>query len=312
MTTVHHGPGASGPHEVAPATAGTAAQARARIDLRARLYRNSIFRHAARAWHPSHGAAHARQAAADHLRHLLAAHGGVPHLPHLPGRHEGHGAPRPRQPNARPDPQQKHRQQQQQSRHPKSPPQTPKHDRRPPRHPAHGSWAPRRDATPAARMPSFNDGGSQSNGGRRDTPEDGKRRIDVIRRVAAAARTELQALAARTADQPLVYPGAMREAVILQRCAGHDAFAVAADVLKARQLAGDDASSSYDDLLNFLVDFKRLSARTGARGALTPLLAFHDLRRSTSALRMRSLVRLDAIARVRHGVPGSGPGGEEP
>ncbi|WP_217590603.1 hypothetical protein [Burkholderia sp. GbtcB21] len=308
MTTVRHDPGASGPYEVAPATADTAAHARARIDLRARLYRNSMFRHAARAWHPSHGATHARQAAADHLRHLLAAHGGLPHTSHLPGRHEGHGgngAPRPRQPNARPDPQQKHRQQQQQSRHPKSPQQTPKHERRPSRHPAHGSWTPRRDAAPGARMPSFNDGGSQSNGGRRDAPEDGKRRIDAIRRVAAATRTELQALAASTADQPLVYPDAMREAVILQRCAGHDAFAVAADVLKARQLAGDDASSSYDDLLRFLVDFKRLSAGTGARGALTPLLAFHDLRPSTAALRARSLVRLDAIVRVRNGVPRS-------
>ncbi|RQV07341.1 hypothetical protein DF047_16720 [Burkholderia cenocepacia] len=307
MTTVCHDPGASGPHEVAPAAAGTAAHARARIDLRARLYRSSIFRHAARAWHPSHGAAHARQAAADHLRHLLAAHGGLSRTSHLPGRHDGHGgngAPRPRQPTARPDPQQKHRQQQQQSRHPKTPPQTPKHERRPSRHPAHGSWTSRRDAAPGARMPSFNDGGSQSNGGRRDAPEDGKRRIDAIRRVAAAARTELQALAASIADQPLVYPDAMRDAVILQRCAGHDAFAVSTDVLKARQLAGDDASSSYDDLLRFLVDFKRLSAGTGARGALTPLLAFHDLRPSTAALRARSLVRLDAIARVRDGVAG--------
>ncbi len=319
MTTVDRHPGASHAHEVAPAGHGTAAHKSARPDLRARLYRNSLFRHTLRAWHPSHSPTHAQQAAAQHLHHLLGGHGSAPHGL---ARHEGHGGrqhhpggnatPRHRQPNAQPDRQPRHKQQQQQQqpRHAKSAPQTPKHEHRKPRHPMHGSWGTRRDATASSGggtpTPQLKDGGSHSNGGRDAPPEQVRRRADAIRRVAAVVRTELQALAARTADQPLIYPGTMREAVIRQRCAGHDPLAVATDAVKARQQAGDDARSSYDDLQSFLADFKRLSAGTGARGALTPLFAFHDLRPSTPSLRARSLVQLEAITLVRSRSPGDG------
>lgn len=185
----------------------------------------------------------------------------------------------------------------------------PKHEHRGPRHPMHGIWNTRRDVPGSAsggdkQAPLLKDGGSNSNGGRREPPPGTeRRRADAIGRLAAVVRTELQTLAARTADQPLVYPRTMREAVILQRCAGHDPLAVATDVVHARQQAKDDSRSSYDDLQSFLADFKRLSAGTGARGALTPLLAFHDLRPSTASLRARALVQLEAITLVRGRTP---------
>lgn len=129
----------------------------------------------------------------------------------------------------------------------------------------------------------------------------------------------MQALARETHDRPHVYVTAIREMVIRQRCADHDPYSVTRDILKARSLADDYTRSGYDDWQSFLRDFQRLAAQfggelaadaartssTGAGGgfrasrALLPLLAFHDLRSSSPALRQRAHVQLDAIGRAR-------------
>jgi hypothetical protein len=311
MTVVHHHTAASQTHETTAVSHGCASHQSTHVDLRARAWRSSLFRHTLHAWHPSHASPHTATPAADHLMHVLGHHADA----HAHGRHDNHGNrqhanpngnPRHRQPGSQSDSRQnqnqKHKQQQQAPRHAKADAQPPRHTQRPARHPMHGMWLARRDAggntSSGSAMPSrTGGGGSGSNGGQGNAPRDPARdktrqAVAAIGRVAAVVRTELQALAERTADQPFVYTGAMREAVIRQRCAGHDPFAVAIDIVNARQLANDDTRSSYHDLHSFLTDFKRLSEGTHARGALTPLLAFHDLRPSTASLRTRSLNQL--------------------
>lgn len=325
-------------HAIASSAHETAAHRSARVNPRARSWRSSVFRHSLHAWHPTHCAPHAYAGAVEQLLHRLGGHAPAHPLARHDGHGERqHRNPNgnPRHPQSAPqknqsprhsksDSQQQHKHQQQQQqqqsrqqqRHPKPAAQAPRHLPRAPHplqanhatHRMHGTWSTRRespaDAHPDAQACAANgvaaDGdGSNPNGRQRDTTRDDARNRAAISRVAAVARAELQALAASIAERPLVYAQGMREAVIRQRCAGHDPLAVAIDVLKARQLANDDSRSSYDDLKSFLADFKRVSEGSGARGALTPLLAFHDLRVSTASLRLRSLNQLATIGLAR-------------
>ena len=311
-------------HETAPVTRSAPHHKSTHVDRRARLYRGSLFRHAA------HATTHPGLGSVDHLLHLLGGHGGHGAAQHVPTRHDTHGnhphSGHPTHPKDRQGSQQQkqshsqHRSQQnpqQQKQHQQSPRHRPnpaqtRHDAaRPAHHPGHGSWQSRRDgygshhAAPGsnarAAAPFVIAGGGQQQGGGQHpgARADARTKVRAINRIAAIARTELQALAARTLDQPLIYPSAMREAILRQRCTGLDPFAVTDDVLKARELARDYTDAVYDDLHSFLLDFLRVVEGTGARGALRPLLAFHDLRRSSPGLRRRAIAQFDALMRMR-------------
>jgi hypothetical protein len=263
-----------------------------------RSYRNSLFRHA------SGPAPHHRATNAVQLEHLLH---GAKSPTHAPGKHDERGQPQHQQKHKQQQPQDQNQHQRRRQKQRPSPEHPQRGPHRPVRtlrwHVAHAARdLPTAQTGALSRWPDQREG---NHGDSRDQNRDEQRpgamrkRVLALGRINTAGRTELQTVAARTHDQPLVYVDAMREALIRQRCAGHDPHAVTEDVLKARTLALDYTKTGYDDLQGFLRDFLRFSAGSGATGALTPLCAFHDLRTSSPTLRQRSLSQHNALGMSR-------------